>query len=104
MPSQGAGRCLEGEKERKLKIHTAEVCASMDARRYSRKQRGINGKRDGGLCSPWLLLLLISRSSQAEIEPIVRNDTIHTRGHIEKFSLPAAAELGLPTTVCTVTT
>ncbi len=39
------------------------------------------------------------------MEPIVRNDTLHMlRGHTEKFSHPAAAQLGLPTTVCIVTT
>lgn len=53
------------------------------------------------LLPPWLLLLLISR--RREIKPIVRNNYT-TRGLLEKFSLPAAAELGLPTTVCTVKT
>ncbi len=60
----------------------------------------------------WLILLPMAtvvahhqEQSGRQIEPIVRNDTLHTpRGHIEKFSLPAASELGLPTTVCTVTT
>lgn len=86
MPSQRAGRCFEGERERKLKIHNTEVFASVDALRYSR--RGGNGKRDGCFCFPWLQLLLITRSSQAELEPIVRNDTLHTQrvSHWEVFT------------------
>jgi len=45
------------------------------------------------------------QQSGKEIEPIIRNITLHTpKGHTEKYTLPADTELVLPTTVCTVTT
>ena len=61
-------------------MHTTAVCASVDASRYSRQQRGGNNKRDGCFCSPWPTLLLHHQEqSGKEMEPIVRDDT-HTKG------------------------
>lgn len=51
------------------------------------------------------LVVHYQTQSSRVIEPIVSNDTLHTTmGHIEKYSVPDADELVLPTTVCTVST
>lgn len=101
MPSQRAGRCFEGERERKLKMHTTEVFASVAALKTLQESEGRKRQKRWQFLLPMATVVAHQQEqSGREIEPIVRNDPFHTqRGHIEKFSLPAATELGLPTTV-----
>lgn len=87
----------ERERESWRCVYMAEVYGSVDVLRYFRKQ-----KRGNKAMLPVAAVVAHQQEqSGREMEPIVGNDTLHTlRGHIEKYSDPAAAELGLPTTVC----
>lgn len=87
MLSQSAGRCIEGERERKLDMHSAEVCAFVNALRYSRNHKE-RKKQKRWLSLPPMATVIAHHDNLTgrEVALIVRNDTLHTpRGHIEKF-------------------
>lgn len=68
--------------------------------------RGGRKQRAGLLLLPMATVVAHNQvQSGRQLGPIVRDDTLRTLwGHTERYSHPAAAELGLSTTVCTVTT